>query len=70
MTPERLLVDRCIAIAPGDFAGAMDALGNAFVLVALIFLLSHIDWWLWERQFRRFPRRRRLARIRAARVSA
>lgn len=60
----------CYVISAAQWAEALDALGNAFALVLLLAYLSWLDWWRIELRLRRFLRRRRLARIRAARVSA
>lgn len=58
----------CYVIQSGEFSAGMNQLGLALLLCVFVVWLAGWDWHALEWRIRRFLRRRRLSRIRAARM--
>jgi len=58
----------CYVVAAGEMVAAVETLGWAFAGAAAAIWLAGWDWHALEWRVRRYLRRRRLQRIRAARM--
>lgn len=58
----------CYAAPDPELVAALSTLANVFLVALLLVWLAGFRWWEVEHRIRRFLRRRRLQRIRAARL--
>lgn len=61
---------KCIVLSVAQWSQLMSAIGWMFVATVVTGWLAAFDFGVWEWRARRYLRRRRLARIRLARVVA
>jgi len=60
----------CSIIEASEMAALGDTLGQLWLITVFALLAMRFDWYVWEFRVRRFLRRRRIQRIRAAKLVA